>query len=178
MRQQFIQKRCKIQFSRNLTNSSHSYMILAILHSLSNVIGYFETRVALEFWILILDIFYHFVVMSWVRNWQHSAQMILLTNNKMITRKYLQNDSSISLEWWLQQNTGKVGTIITRKSWNHRTCLGPKSNENKIVQNKHLLKSLGQIICLKSVTTYKYLLEMRAYLKACFSSFNQKYALH
>ena len=56
--------------------------------------------------------FYHFVVMSWVRNSQHSAQMILLTNNKMITRKYLQNNSSISLEWWLQQKTG-----ILEQSW-------------------------------------------------------------
>ena len=71
----------------------------------------------------------------------HRTQLILVdktTTKWYITRKYLQNDSSISLEWWLKRKTGIIlivisaqflcfmGVIIIRKSCNHRTSLGPK----------------------------------------------------
>ena len=69
---------------------------------------------------IIFQIFYcyHFVIvlwtyLSWVSYSQHSAQMSFQTNNKMITRNYLQNNSNISLKWWLQQMTG-ISLIISR----------------------------------------------------------------
>ena len=58
--------------------------------------------------------------LSWVLWIADSAQMSLQNNNKTITAKYLQNDSSISLEWRLQQKTGIVLIISWKraKHWN------------------------------------------------------------
>ena len=62
--------------------------------------------------------------------------MSLQNNNEMKKRNYLQNDSSISLEWWLQQKIGIVliVSMIPVFNWNN--------HNKKIFESLNLLEPL------------------------------------
>ena len=63
--------------------------------------------------------------------------MSLQNNNEMKKRNYLQNDSSISLEWWLQQKIGIVliVSMIPVFHWNNE--------DKKIFDSSNLLGPLN-----------------------------------
>ena len=85
------------------------------------------------------------------------------THNKMKTTKYLQNQSSIGLEWWWQQKTGFVLIISmkTMKNWNDDdkntlsplTCLGPMYNIVPVSESNWMWPT-NQICSLWSHTRY------------------------